>query len=318
MRKWYVSVVVAALTLVASALAAPAIAGADPAPVPVPYNFFSGIGPELLHPGGSLPGENDWNCKPTAAHPEPVILLHGTAGGVQTNWGTYVPLLENAGYCVFGLTYGALPGTPWPVSAIGGMMPIEQSAQQLSVFVDKVLAATGASKVDFVGHSQGTLMPNYYVRFLGGAPKVDKYVSLAPLWEGTDAFGAGEILAGVKQFDLTPVTDATMGKLCPSCLEMASGSNLIKKMNSDGGPYAPGVTYTNISTRYDEFVVPYTSGQVPGPHTTNIVVQDNCSQDYSDHMAIAGSPVAAGYVLNALDPQHPQPVPCVFVPPFTG
>ena len=48
------------------------------------------------------------------------------------------------------------------------------------------------------------------------------------------------------------------------------------------------------------------------------VVQDSCEQDYSDHMAIAGSRRAAYMVLNALDPERPVKVPCTFVPPFTG
>ncbi len=39
--------------------------------------------------------------------------------------------------------------------------PMERSAPQLAAFVDKVLAATGASKVDLVGHSEGTVMPRY-------------------------------------------------------------------------------------------------------------------------------------------------------------
>jgi hypothetical protein len=53
----------------------------------------------------------------------------------------------------FALDYGGTDGNP-----IQGYGPIE-SAQQLSSFVDKVLAATGASKVDIVGHSQGGMMP---------------------------------------------------------------------------------------------------------------------------------------------------------------
>ncbi|EME51337.1 esterase/lipase family protein [Amycolatopsis decaplanina] len=52
---------------------------------------------------------------------------------------------------------------------------MEQSAKELSAFVDEVLGATGVSKVDILGHSEGTLTPSYYVKFLGGASKVDKY-----------------------------------------------------------------------------------------------------------------------------------------------
>lgn len=54
------------------------------------------------------------------------------------------------GYCVFSLDYGQLPGVPL-FNALG---PIDKSAEQLQVFVDKVLAATGAAKADLVGHSQ--------------------------------------------------------------------------------------------------------------------------------------------------------------------
>ncbi|SDC64494.1 hypothetical protein SAMN05444580_101477 [Rhodococcus tukisamuensis] len=38
--------------------------------------------------------------------------------------------------------------------------------------------------MNLVGHSQGTLMPTYWLKNLGGADKVDKYVSLVLLWHG--------------------------------------------------------------------------------------------------------------------------------------
>ena len=38
----------------------------------------------------------------------------------------------------------------------------------------------------------------------------------------------------------------------------------------------------------------------------------------AEHFEIASDPVAAGYVLNALDPAHPRPVPCTVVLPFEG
>ncbi|QBJ95087.1 alpha/beta fold hydrolase [Rhodococcus sp. ABRD24] len=314
MRKSFVTVTLAALALVSQVAISPS-AAADP--LPVPHNFFDGIGLEVADPGGSIPGSNDWTCKPTATHPEPVVLVHGTGANRQTNWATYVPLLENEGYCVFAPTYGTRPGSTWPMSAFGALLPLQQSAEQLADFVDEVLAATGARKVNIVGHSQGTLMPNYYVKFLGGASKVDKYVSLAPLWGGAGAFWAGEITAFVKQNGLGPLQEQTFGTLCASCLDMAPGSDFVEKMN-EGELYAPGVAYTNIATRYDELVVPYTSGLVPGPNTTNIVVQDQCPQDYSEHAGLAASPVAAAHVLNALDPEHPRPVPCTVIAPFTG
>lgn len=281
--------------------------------LPENYNFFAGIPAELTHPGGSLPGSNDFGCRPSARHPRPVVLVHGTGGSQQTNWGAYVPMLANRGYCVFALTYGAIPGAPWPVSAIGGMGPIEQSAAQLEVFVDRVLAATGARQVDIVGHSQGTYMPTYYLKYLGGAGKVGHYISLAPLWRGTYDETAGVLAQRLLGGRPLP--------LCAACTEMLGTSRFNQEIWRGGSPYVPGVDYTNISTRYDEAVSPYTSGQVPGRRgesVRNIVVQQGCAEDYSDHAAIAGSRRAAYMVLDALDPSHPVPVPCEFVPPFTG
>lgn len=283
----------------------------------VSYNFLSGIPLELGNPGGSAPGSNDWTCKPSARHPNPVVLVHGTGGNRQDNWGTYGPLLANEGYCVFALTYGAFDDQPWPISAIGGMKPIEQSAAQLRDFVDRVLAATGARKVDLVGHSQGTLMPSYYVKRLGGADKVDKYVSLAPLWNGTDAFGAVGLVTGARALGAGSLIDDGIGALCEACPQMVTGSDFLRALQADG-VYAPQVTYTNIITRYDELVVPYTSGFLEARNATNIVVQDGCSSHFGEHAAIAAEPVAAAHVLNALDPDHPRPVPCMFVAPITG
>lgn len=305
MRNLWSAMLVSIAGLALAAAATPAAA----APLPVPPTFFAGIGPELMNPGGDLPGANEWDCKPSAAHPTPVVLVHGTAGGAQTNWGAMVPRLKNEGYCVYSLTYGALPGAPWPITALGGIMPMEDSAAQLAVFVDKVLAASGAQKVDLVGHSQGTLMPNYYVQNLGGAAKVDKYVSLAPVWNGTGTKVLGPLISGSASMQYA-LDDFSL-------LDMVTGSDFLAAMHAQG-LYAPGVTYTNIMTRYDELVLPYSSGYVEGPNATNIVVQDLCAQDFSDHLAIAASVRAQQYVLNALDPAHAQPVPCVFVAPFFG
>ena len=307
-------VMIAAGMLAAITLFAAGPAAADPAKLPEDYNFLSGIPYELSHPGGDLPGTNDWDCTPSAEHPRPVILVHGTGGSRTTNWGSYAPMLANRGYCVYALTYGSLPGLPWPFTAIGGMGRIEDSAKELSRFVERVRRSTGAETVDLVGHSQGTYMPSYYLKYLGGADKVTNYVSLAPLWRGTGSLFPEAVMFG-QFFDVVQLP------LCSACGQMMPGSSMNNKIWRGGSPYVKGVKYTNIMTRYDELVIPYTAGYVrgrKGENVKNIVVQDTCSQDYSEHAGVAGSRRAAYMVLNALDPENPVRVPCEFVPPITG
>lgn len=285
---------------------------------PVTFNFFAGIPYELTNPGGSLPGANDWSCKPTAAHPNPVVLVHGTAGGAQTNWGAYAPLLANEGYCVYALTYGQL-NVPWPLSAMGGMRPVPESAGQLGDLVGRVLAATGAAKVDLISHSQGSLVGQYFVKRLGGAAQVDKFVSIAGPWLG--AWGDQMVPLRTMGKQLGAEADAVDGMIsagiCLACSQLLGGSSFIQQLNADG-VYAAGVAYTNIATRYDEIAYPYTAGLVEGPNAVNIVVQDGCETDFSDHLAIAGSSRTATFALNALDPTHPRNVPCGLIPPLTG
>jgi triacylglycerol esterase/lipase EstA (alpha/beta hydrolase family) len=116
-------------------------------------------------------------------HPYPVVLVHGTAENRLDNWLAMSPALEAAGYCVYALNYGSYNGS----GALGvyGIGRIEASARELADFVDSVLAATGASKVDLVGHSQGGMMPRYYIKNLGGDGKVDDLVGLSPSNHGT-------------------------------------------------------------------------------------------------------------------------------------
>ena len=275
--------------------------------MPVPYNFLPAA---ILGgaPNANAPGTNDWTCKPSAEHPRPVVLVHGTFGNRSTNWRTYGPLLKNNGYCVFALTYGTLPGLPFPVKALGGFGDIRTSAGQLRVFVDQVLTATGAEKVDLVGHSQGTLMPNHYVKFLGGAPKVQNYISLAPLWHGTNTVPISTIIK-ILRLDLDAVP------ICTACGQMDAGSGFIAQMR-EGGVAVPGINYVNIMTKYDELVRPYTSGIEEG--MTNIVLQDHCKLDKSEHFEIAADRNATIHVLNALDPANPRPLGCVLVLPFVG
>ncbi|MFC9893790.1 esterase/lipase family protein [Nocardia sp. NPDC127579] len=304
MPQWRIGTV-----LCAAALAIGLGPGPAHAELPVEYSPLSGIRAELADPGGSLPGSNNWDCEPSAAHPNPVVLVHGGAGaGAQTNWGTYTPLLVNEGYCVFALTYGALD-VPWPASALGGMTGTpEQNARTIGDFIERVLGATGAERVDILGHSLGTLLPNYYAKRFGGASRIDRYVSLAPVWQGT----FGDQLATAREYaarlGASSALEAALNAQ-PTGKEAQTGSPLMIDLHSDG-MYVPGITYTNIVTTHDQVVLPYTSGLLPGDGVTNIVLQEGCSRNTVDHLGIVADPRAGAHVLNALDPQHPRPVPC--------
>ncbi|MCU4186995.1 hypothetical protein K6U06_21700 [Acidiferrimicrobium sp. IK] len=280
---------------------------------PVPYTLAPGVLQEATAPGTPPPGSDDFSCKPSASHPEPVVLVHGLLADQTDNWPTVSPLLADAGYCVFSLTYGA-DNVPFPLNQTGGLIPMEQSAQQLSAFVDRVLAATGARKVDLVGHSEGATMPEYYVKFLGGAAKVDHYVGVAGVLHGTSVDG----LAALNQIGVALTGQsvaALLGPVCASCGEFLTGSNFIRTLDA-GGLAAPGVRYTMIATRYDELVQPYDSGFFP--EATNITVQDQCPLDLSEHLSVITDPTTGADILNALDPAHPVPVPCQLVLPFLG
>jgi len=273
---------------------------------PVPYSFAAGVGAETLRPGSSPPGSNDWSCHPSTAHPYPVVLVHGTFGDMTDSWQALSPLLANAGYCVFALNYGGATGNP--IQATGD---IPTSAAQLASFVSRVLAATGAPQVDIVGHSQGGMMPRWYLKFLGGAPLVHTLVGLAPSNHGTTVEGLATLTAS------SPGFGSALDALCVACTQQLAGSSFLATLNA-GGDTVPGPTYTVIETEDDEVVTPYTSAFLTGPAVTNIVVQRQCATDFADHLAIIYDRVALADVLHALDPSDTAPIPCALVLPGVG
>ncbi|MCX4822056.1 alpha/beta fold hydrolase [Streptomyces sp. NBC_01142] len=248
-------------------------------------------------------GWNNYSCKPSTAHPRPVVLVHGTFGNSIDNWLAFAPYLVKRGYCVFSLDYGQLPGVPF----FHGLGPIEKSAEQLDAYVDKVLAATGASEADLVGHSQGGMMPRYYLKFLGGADKVNALVGLAPDNHGTTLLGLAKLLP------YFPGAEDLLSNATPGLADQMAGSAFLTKLNA-GGDTVPGVRYTVISTRYDQVATPYRSQYLVGPDVRNVLLQDLCPVDLSEHLAIALlDRIAFHEVANALDPAHAKPTNCASV-----
>ena len=301
MRHRVVVFVLAAVVFAVTA--APAAAGT----LPVIYNGVYGYA--HVSATASPPGANNWSCKPSAAHPDPVILVHGTFGDMSDSWQALSPLLYDNGYCVFALNYGSYNASGnFGIYATGN---IEHSARQLSNFVNRVLTATGATKVDLVGHSQGGMMPRYYIKHLGGASKVNTLVGLAPSNHGTTLNG---IFTLASYF---PGSDVFLAD-CPACKEQEAGSPFITNLNA-GGETNPNVNYTVIESRNDEVVTPYTSAFLaPAPKVTNITLQDQCPLDQGEHLSMPYDHIADADVLSALDPAHPQHPACTLVLPVSG
>lgn len=232
---------------------------------------------------GDPPGANDWDCRPSAERATPVVLVHGTFGdrkhlleGLSTD-------LVADGFCVYSLDYGDR-----------GTGDIRQSAEQLRQFVDRVLTATGAAKVSMVGHSQGGMMPRYYIKYLGGDRVVDDLVGIAPSNHGTSIAPDGFSPLG-----------SVVGTSCRACTQQAAGSEFLTDLNS--GDETPGpVSYTQITTKYDVVVVPHTSGYLtPGPESTNITLQDKCRWALVGHVFIPTSRATRSIVLHALTTDGP-------------
>lgn len=277
----------AARLLAAALLGTPAALTAVPAHAASAPAFSSGI--------------NDFACRPSAAHPRPLVLLHGTFVNPAEQWPIGGPYFAHLGYCVFELDYGQYAGIP----LVHGIAPIEQSGRQLAAYVDRVLAATGASQVDILGHSQGGgALPRYYLKFLGGAPKVHTLVGIAPTNHGGTASGIFTLAQQI------PGATQVIGTACPACVEQFVGSAFNRRLDA-GGDTVPGVRYTTIVTRHDELVTPYTNQFLTGPNVHNVVVQDLCPLDLSDHVLVGTvDGVAFHEAANALDPADATPTTC--------
>jgi triacylglycerol esterase/lipase EstA (alpha/beta hydrolase family) len=292
--------------IVAGLLVCGATTPAAAASLPVIYNSAYGF----AHPSptASPPGANDFACKAAGAHPRPVILVHGTFEDMANNWQALSPLLADNGYCVFALNYGSFAGSG--LIGVYGTGYIENSATQLSAFVDKVLAATEASQVDIVGHSQGGMMPRYYMRFRNGAAKVHTLIGLAPSNHGTTLDGLFTLSSHF------PGSNAALAA-CPACAEQQAGSAFMDSLNA-GGDTETGVHYTVIESANDEVVTPYTSAFLAGPNVTNITLQRQCPLDQGEHLSMAYDHIADADVLTALDPEHPKHPACTPVAPIVG
>jgi triacylglycerol lipase len=111
--------------------------------------------------------------------------------------------------------------------------------------VDSIIAVTGATQVDLISHSMGALSTRYYVKNLGGGPKVEAWVTLGGPDHGTQTAYAC---------------------LQTSCQQMWPNSTFLKSLNAvDETPGTP--RYGTWWSACDEVINPHTSVILSGGAT---------------------------------------------------
>lgn len=167
---------------------------------------------------------------------DPILFVHGWNSSAST-WNTVVGRFAADGWTSAELN-------TWSYNTAQSNAT---TAQQLASKVNSVLAATGAARLDLISHSMGGLSTRYYVKNLGGGPKVDEFVSLAGPNHGTST-----------------------ANLCfwnTSCFEMRPGSSFLNALNSgDETPSTP--RYGTWWSPCDEVINPDTSTILSGATNT--------------------------------------------------
>jgi triacylglycerol lipase len=167
---------------------------------------------------------------------DPILFVHGWNSSAST-WNTVVGRFAADGWTSAELN-------TWSYNTAQSNAT---TAQQLASKVTSVLAATGAARLDLISHSMGGLSTRYYVKNLGGGPKVDEFVSLAGPNHGTGT-----------------------ANLCfwnTSCFEMRPGSSFLTALNSgDETPSTP--RYGTWWSPCDEVINPDTSTILSGAANT--------------------------------------------------
>jgi triacylglycerol lipase len=167
---------------------------------------------------------------------DPILFVHGWSGSAS-NWNTMKARFEKDGYpSSYLLAYSYNTSQSNKVDA----------EKEVKPRVESLLKSTGATKVDIIAHSMGSLNSRWYVKFLGGETKVDEWVSLGGPNHGTTA---ANICFGT------------------SCTEMRAGSTFLNELNA--GDETPGtVNYGTWWSPCDEFINPDSSVPLSGATNT--------------------------------------------------
>jgi triacylglycerol lipase len=167
---------------------------------------------------------------------DPILFVHGYTETASV-WNTMIANFEKDGYPKSYLS---------AYSYNTSQSNIVDAEKEVKPRVETLLKNTGATKVDIIAHSMGSLNTRYYIKNLGGDLKVDDWVSLGGPNHGTE-----------------------FANLCSStsCVEMRIGSTFLKNLNAtDETPGA--VSYGTWWSPCDEIINPDSSVALSGATNT--------------------------------------------------
>jgi triacylglycerol lipase len=171
----------------------------------------------------------------SASAQDPILFVHGYVESASL-WNTMIANFEKDGY----------PKSYLSAYSYNTSQSNKIDAEEVKTKVEALLKNTGATKVDIIAHSMGSLNSRYYIKNLGGESKVDDWVSLGGPNHGTET-----------------------ANFCfsASCVEMRVGSTFLKELNAtDETPGA--VSYGTWWSPCDEIINPDSSVALTGATNT--------------------------------------------------
>jgi pimeloyl-ACP methyl ester carboxylesterase len=271
--------------------------------------FVGALLTSMVNPSLVPTGVNRWSCRPSAAHPNPVVLIHGTWENAYDNWAMLAPNLVAQGYCVYAMNYGDATGIPW----LDGTGDMVQSANEIEAFVKQVATRTGKTHIDLVGHSQGGSQARYVANLLAPADgiTIDHVVGIAPSNHATTLSGIVTLGRALGLLNLGFSILNLIGM--PAASQQAQNSAPFYQALNGNGETRPGHTYSVLATQTDEFLTPYTTVFLAKDSSASVVndtLQDICGSDLSEHISMDYSKNVVQWTLNQLDPSHAKPIRC--------
>ncbi len=168
---------------------------------------------------------------------DPILFVHGWSESASL-WNTMIARFEKDGY-----PKSYLSAYSYNTSQSNKV----DAEKEVKTRVESLLKTTGATKVDIISHSMGSLNTRWYIKFLGGESKVDDWVSLGGPNHGTET-------ANACAFQV-------------SCQEMEVGSKFLSELNA--GDETPGiVNYGTWWSPCDEIINPDESVILTGATNT--------------------------------------------------